>query len=266
MTYLQPSNRGRKTGVRKTLISLGIVIVIILGFIFTPRPFYIVMSKVFSPIWKFEFFVIGSFEHAVGIFKSKQSLVKENESLKKEIENTKPEILELKEVIQQNEQFKELLGRSEGVSRVVASILRKPPFSPYDSLVLDAGLEQKVSVGDKVYGPGQVLIGDISEVYKTTSKAELYSSPGKETPVLVGSRNVSSIAIGKGGGNFILSLPVEVGIEKGDIIKAPSIHVSILGVVEYIEVDSAESIQTVYFKSPFNINDLSLVEVFALPQ
>ncbi len=266
MTYLQPSNRTKTSARRSVFVSIVVIVLFASGFIFAPNFFFSITSKVFSPIWRFEFFALGSFENALAILKSKSSLVKENEALLLERERFASERLYLAEVVAQNEEFKELLGRSEDVSRVLGVVLRRPPFSPYDSLILDAGLRQGVSVGDKVYGPGQVLMGDIIEVEKSLSKAELYSSPGKETLVLIGPRSVSGTAIGRGGGNFILSLPIDVLVEKGDVIKAPSINVSILGVVEYVETDSAESIQTVYFKSPFNINDINFVDIFALPQ
>lgn len=266
MTYLQPSNRTKINARRTMFFSLSGVVLIACGFIFAPAFFFSSISKVFSPIWRFEFFALGSFENAMALFRSKSSLVRENESLRIEQENLSAERLYLAELVAQNEEFKELLGRSEGISRVLGIVLRRPPFSPYDSLILDAGLRQGVSIGDKVYGPGQVLIGDIVETESSISKVELYSSPGKETLVLIGARSISGTAIGRGGGNFILSLPIDVIVEKGDVIKAPSINVSILGIIEHIEVDSAESIQTIYFKSPFNINDINAVDIFALPQ
>ena len=59
----------------------------------------------------------------------------------------------------------------------------------------------------------------------------------------------------------MIHLPVEVGVQENDIILLPQIRPHTFGVVETVLVDSSDSLQTILFKSPVNINSLRFVEV-----
>ncbi|MDP3962635.1 MAG: hypothetical protein Q8Q03_02095, partial [bacterium] len=76
----------------------------------------------------------------------------------------------------ENEELKELFGRTEKSDKLLAVILKKPPVSAYDVFILDIGDDKGLKKGDRVYARGDILIGEIAEVNGRTSKAKLYSS------------------------------------------------------------------------------------------
>jgi hypothetical protein len=79
--------------------------------------------------------------------------------------------------------------------------------------------------------------------------------------VVLGSSSISVEAIGIGGGNFNIFLPREVEVKENDVIVIPSITSNIFGIVEKVNFKETDSFQTVLFKSPVNISELSFVEV-----
>jgi cell shape-determining protein MreC len=161
----------------------------------------------------------------------------------------------------ENEDIKKALGRTGKGNDVLGVILSRPPMSPYDTLVIDVGSADGVKAGNKVYTEGEVLVGDIAEVFEHESKVSMFSTPGRIMPIIVGSTTIETQATGKGGGNFTAKFPVEIRIKEGDLIVTPQIRPHAFGVVERIVVDSSDSLQTILFKSPINIHEFRFVEV-----
>ncbi len=106
-----------------------------------------------------------------------------------------------------------------------------------------------------------IYIGEVSEVYPHISKIILYSTPGHKLSVVLGTNSVSVEAVGVGGGNFNIFLPREVEVKEGDVIIIPSITTNVFGIVEKVNFKDKDSFQTVLFKSPVNISELSFVEI-----
>jgi cell shape-determining protein MreC len=196
-----------------------------------------------------------------GIVRSKYGLEVENQKLKDEIAARDAAALELDTLKSENESLKNTLGRTGKAQVTLGVIISRPPVSLYDTLVLDIGTNDGIKVGDKVYASGDVLIGDIAEVYSSESKVSLYSTPGRITPVLVGTSTIAASAMGKGGGNFVIKLPVSTKVVQGAVITIPHIRVHTFGVIDAIQVDSSDSLQTILFRSPVNVNQLQFVEV-----
>lgn len=153
----------------------------------------------------------------------------------------------------ENIELKDMLGRKESRNLLIAYILKKPPFSAYDSFVLDVGTKDGVSIGDKVYASGNILIGDIAEVSYSSSKARLYSSYGTEYEIFIGEKNIQTKAIGRGGGTFEAVIPRDTKISEGDTISIPDISNSVFGVVGNIIADPTHVFSTVVFSQPINI-------------
>jgi cell shape-determining protein MreC len=192
---------------------------------------------------------------------SKYSLVKENERLIQEVASRDASALLVDSLKDENETLKATLGRTGNGNDILGVVLSRPPFSVYDTIVIDVGRTDGLQVGNKVYVEGDTLIGDVVEVYDHQAKVSLFSTPGRQMSVLVGKTNISAQATGRGLGNFVIHLPVEVGVQENDIILLPQIRPHTFGVVETVLVDSSDSLQTILFKSPVNINSLRFVEV-----
>ncbi len=261
MNYLLKSSNfedRQKNARKKVAVTAGILILAGSIIAFTPvRNIFFLFSE---PLWKLESSIAGSsfFEY----FKAKQTLINERQAMEQKL-FLAGDLLAVNENLKtENDNLKDLLGRKDPKDKtVLATILVKPPQTPYDMLTLDIGTDHNVKVGDKVIANGNVYIGEISEVLPKMSKAFLYSSPGRKLSVVLGAGSVTAEAVGIGGGNFNILLPREVEVKEGDVIVIPAINSNVFGIVEQVNFKDKDSFQTVLFKSPVNVSELSFVEV-----
>ncbi|MBI5134142.1 MAG: rod shape-determining protein MreC [Candidatus Taylorbacteria bacterium] len=261
MTYLRRSNVSEKKSRLATLGIVALFVVLFLVHYFFPRFYPSVFLPITSLFAKSESGFTGWIGNMARVASSKYSLVKENDGLRREIASREASALLLNDLRTENESLKALLGRTGEGHDVLGVILSRPPMSPYDTLIIDIGSVDGVEAGDKVYAEGDILIGDVAEAYAHQSKVDLFSAPGRIIPILLGKSGVQIQAVGRGAGNFSARLPVEIGVEEGDPIILPQIRPHTFGVVEKIMVDSSDSLQTMLFKAPANINEIRFVEV-----
>jgi hypothetical protein len=153
----------------------------------------------------------------------------------------------------ENKELKEQLGRPILKNSLLAYILKKPPFTVYDSFILDVGTNQGVAIGDKVYSFGDILIGEILEVSPSVSKVKLYSSYGEKYEVLIGEKNVQATATGRGGGSFEIVIPRDIKVAEDDSITIPNISNTVFGTIGEIIAEPARAFSTVIFSQPINI-------------
>jgi len=227
VNYL-PKNRLRRPYLRRILVLVAIFIfgAVILSF------FDASIISVVSPIWK-----------------------------AKNIITTGSEIPSiLKEQTQENILL-ELVGRKQKANMVVASVLTRPPQTPYDVIVIDAGLNESITIGSEVSLPEGPILGVVSEVFSKSAKVKLFSASGEETNAVLERNNVPVILIGIGGGNFRLALPRDIAIEKGDRILSSDIASRPLATVADVSVRPTDSFKEVLAKSPTNIFALRFVFV-----
>lgn len=261
MNYLlKSSNFQERRKIYQKKIWIIVAVLIILIIILSTAPAKQILFSISQPIWELENYIASS---SLGdYFKFKQSLINENIILKQKLFLT-GDLAVFNDTLQnENATLKDLLGRKETkVKTILATVLVKPPRIPYDTLIVDVGKDNNVNIGDKVIANANVYIGEVSEVNAHSSKITLYSTPGRKLSVTLGADSVSAEALGAGGGNFIISLPREIGVKEGDSIVIPSIMPNIFGIIEKVDFKDKDSFQTIIFKSPANISELSLVEI-----
>lgn len=219
---------------------LGIIIpLLIIVYLFFPHFFSTIFLNIVSPFWnKDEIVNISQTE----IPSQLQSSI----------------ILELQK---ENAELKSMLNHRVSSSSVIAYIMKKPPFSAYDSFIVDIGVKSNVKVGDKVYAPGNVLIGEIAEIISENAKVKLYSSYGEKYEVFIGQKSIQATAIGRGGGSFEAVLPRDVKIQEGDIVTIPHLTTSVFGIVSKLLVNPSKTFSTVLFSQPINIYEQKWVEI-----
>src|SRR3989339_1017430 len=104
------------------------------------------------PIWKAKTAVVDNIESKGYIFRSKASVYKDNANLLNENAQLKISMIDYNILKDENLKLKELFGRTTPTKDLVlSSILTKPNFSPYDTIIIDIGTNLGVAVGDKVY-------------------------------------------------------------------------------------------------------------------
>jgi len=261
MNYLLKSREKRP---KKNILKIVLILVIVVIFLFILSTNFgkNVLFTTGKPLWSFSSSFVSFWKDNIGTFRSKQSLIEENKNLLLQIESTKKNLLFFDLIKKENETLKDLFDRKrQSDNLILASVLVKPNISPYDTLIVDVGKNNGVSVGELVMADASVFIGKVVEVYDYSSKIILYSSPGEKTNVLIGPANILKEAEGVGDGNFRIEVPKEIGVKVGDSIIMPSISTNIFGVVEKVESKETDSFQTVLFKSPINIQELKFVEI-----
>jgi cell shape-determining protein MreC len=144
---------------------------------------------------------------------------------------------------------------------MLGNILTKPNRSPYDTIIIDIGNNMGVRSGNLIYANGNVPIGNIDKVYSNTSLAVLYSSPGQKTDGFLDGSNASVELVGRGGGNFEMIIPIELSVEKGQIVYLPGNNSEVLALVNEIISKPSDPFKLVILSSPVNIQDLKWVEV-----
>ncbi|MSR71040.1 hypothetical protein EXS62_03320 [Candidatus Kaiserbacteria bacterium] len=161
----------------------------------------------------------------------------------------------------ENLDLKKRLGRDAGLVRILGAVLLRPPMTPYDTLLIDAGSEEGIAAGDRVAAAGTALIGRVSEVYPHAARVVLYSAPGeKHEGLLRGSVPVEFE--GQGGGSLTAKLPAGTSVSAGDPVLLPGIAGGLAGDVSYVERAGSESFVTLYIRLPADPFSLRYVEVW----
>lgn len=244
--------------VKLVVIFLVFLIAIFLGN-FLRKPFFPIFGSILKYGWQ-------------AIEQIKPDTKKENSRLIEENESLKTRIISLEYLEKENQELKSFFSRLPGEKTakeyILASIISKPPQSPYDVLIIDVGQDNGIKNGMRVFAYGDILLGYIVEVASKESKIKLFSFPGEKINVLIqnstGGENISVTAEGLGGGNFKIKLPDSIEVKIGDKITGTGLPAQaggllILGVVEKIETNQSDPFQKIYFRTPINIRYLSRV-------
>jgi cell shape-determining protein MreC len=265
MTYLKTTSRPRERR-NRTLLGVGISVLIVVMIVHFFMPQFIpgIVTSLIRPFWRLEFAI-----HS-GALRSEEALLVHNEELSRELADAEVRLETIRAIELENSELKGLLGRpltasstdvSHNDGRVLAAVLERPPFAPYDELVIDIGTDLGMTVGDKVYAPGDVLIGRVASVLGKTSKVILFSSPGNQYQVMIGSGHVPATAIGRGGGQYEAEVARDVSVQEGDFVTVPSISNKPFGVVTRVLSDETQPFEVILFAPPVNVYQLRWVMI-----
>ena len=261
MSYQFTSDRGRRSVQRGRNILIVTAVVLLLFFALLLRFsfFSSVLQTVGRPIWESQIVSSGIIGDIKGFFSSRASLISENNSLKNQLNDLSARVAVNDSLFSENESLKELLGRTNKKNLLLATVIERPNQSPYDTMVVDVGSVNGVTVGEQVFADSSLPIGTVTDVYGGSARVILYSSSGQKVSVLLGAKNVKAEAVGQGGGNFTIKIPRGVVVAEGDRIIAPSITTAFFGTVSHIDLAPNDSFQTIYFNSSVNLNELRFV-------
>lgn len=217
------------------------------------------LSALFSPIWKLTGKASVYTAGLSSIFTDQAELERKNRELSRQLEELSARVLDRNLLIEENLKLKEMLGRAPSENVVLAGVLSRPPLTPYDTFILDAGSRETISLGDTVLFGGTVAIGYIDQVFTTTSRARLYSAPGEEIQVHIEGYDAQFTAIGRGGGNFEMKIPKEIDNILNKEVITTGIDQKVFGIIEYAELDPSDAFQIVLFRIPVNTSEINRV-------
>jgi len=213
------------------------------------------------PFWVLEQRATTIVTDTAEVLRSKQALIRENKELKKQIQALQPQLRSRNLLYEENSTLKELFDRTTEEDTVLAVVLARPNTSLYDTLIVDVGTKNGVVSGDKVVVSGDIVVGIVDKVFAQTTVIKLFSTPGEEVIVMIGTQQIETTATGRGGGNFVARLPRDVGVEEGDSIIMPGITIKLFGVIEKIVTDPTQPFQTILFKNPVNMAEIGWVQI-----
>ena len=218
--------------------------------------FYLVgpsLVPLISPLWKTENAITRTIGGGFELLRSKQALVEENAILRERLISMELEISTISSAKEQEETLFRALGRTESSGGVLASVLVRPPQSLYDFLLVDAGSEDGVSLGAKVYMPEGPELGVVSEVFSNQARIKLGTSSGEKTGAVLERHGVPVVLEGVGAGNFRIRVPRETEVVVGDRILSATIEGNLLAIVGDITLQPTDSFKEVLAKSPWSI-------------
>lgn len=254
MTYLEPRKKNSRSKIFVAVISAILIVIAVVHF-FLPAFWPTLLGNLALPFWRAEF-VLES-----GALSSVENLMNENESLKRSLSEAQVRSQTASFLERENEGLKAMLGRASSTPLILAAVLKRPPFAPYDELIIDIGSDFRLSSSSQVFAPGEVPLGRISQVYDHSAKVILFSSPGMKHEVLIGQENTPALAVGRGGGQYEAELPRGLMVKEGDYVIAPALNGSPLGIVTSVISDTTEPFEKVLFSSPVNPYELRWVLV-----
>ena len=261
MSYLlDKKNKNKKISRIALAIFVLLLIIYFWSNVFSGLSF--VSQTVFRPVLILGQSIGRGFSNAGAYFASKKYLMQENENLKNQIIQSEADRANYATVLDENNKLKEILGRKNtNGEMILGTILSKPRESIYGTLIIDAGENQGIAIGQRVFALGNIPIGRIAEVYGNSAKVILFSYPKEKTEVVINGRDVFMEVIGRGIGNFEMILPRDFVLDVGTEVILPGITPYVLGTVVSIISDPRDSFQKALIASPVNIFQLKFVEV-----
>lgn len=261
MSYLLDKKTQRK---KFSNIAIGVVVLIILFYFRNGvwRGFSSVSTFIFHPVVVVGDSLGGKFRSIGAYFVSKTSLLAQNENLQAEVAADDARMANYDSVVADDAAIKDILNRKNPkLNMVLGAILSKPNQSIYDTLIIDAGTDQGVKISDTVFAFGNIPIGRVADVTSNSAKVILFSNPGETTEVVLSGKNSFMQLVGRGGGNFEISLPKDSGLSKGDQVTLPGISNYLVAITQTTISDPREPLSKALLTSPVNIQNLKFVEV-----
>lgn len=256
MKYL-PKSRQRGGHRQKAFFLFAIFIIGALFFSFFDN----LITKAVSPLWRGENWFSRTLTHTGEYFKTRSTLLEENITLKEKSASLELELSALSLSRSESERLLALLGRQVRSGGTTVSVLTQPPQSPYDLVVVDAGLREGIAIGSKVYLPEGPLVGVVTQVFPSFSRVKLLSTSGEKTSAVLERHEVPVEMEGQGGGSFKIVLPRETDAQAGDRILSGDLESSLVAVIEEVNLEPTDSFKEVLARSPANIFNVRFLTV-----
>jgi cell shape-determining protein MreC len=259
------SSRAKTTLRRKRSLLVGalvVAVVILSAPVIRSGTFFVLGMPLRAASGAYNFLAAGS-----AGFVSSIALSEENRVLRHRIAALEGEVARSAGVVQQYNDLVESLGRSTHASstlagakpHLIASVLARPPRTPFDVFGIDAGRAEGVSEGDRVGYEG-IVLGVVDTVDEHTAAVRLFSSPQSSMTVRIGSVDVE--AVGQGGGRIRLQAPKGETIVAGDPVLLPALSLDLVGIVQLVESPENDAFQTAYFGAPVSLSEIRYVSLY----
>lgn len=194
-------------------------------------------------------------------FRDRNTLTSEIESLQGEL-RAKQSLEDTVRVLESENNILRSLGGAEGTApRIMAGIVARPPFVPYDAVLLDRGEKDGIKQGAVMYSETGYAIGMIQQLFQDSSIGVLFSTSGIETTAYILGPNIYTTAYGEGGGVIRVSVPQDITLTEGDIVLLPSLERGMLGKISIIRSEASEPEKNGFIAGDIPLQSLRFVAV-----
>lgn len=166
-------------------------------------------------------------------------------------------------VLEENRNLRQVSTVESITTEVPARVLSRPPRTHYDTLIVGAGSGSGVAVHDIAVWNG-ILLGEVKLVTASSATVELYSTPGVEHDVIVGTPSAVAIARGLGGGAFEVLIPQGVLVSAGEYVRASTDETLILGRVVSVSGSATDATKTVHVAMPMSLSEIDFISLVPL--
>ncbi|MGH7175315.1 MAG: rod shape-determining protein MreC [Minisyncoccia bacterium] len=208
-------------------------------------------------------FLSGTVKNFSNGFKNAQFLANENDSLATQNQQLGEENALLSAKIAD---LTTLIGAvPQPALGIAAGVIARPPESPYDTLVVGAGSDSGVVVGDAVYSAGGIPLGVVENVSSGYARVALLSAGGMRSDAWLGNAHEPLTLVGQGGGALSAQVPRSASTTTGEEIYVGGPGSLPIGSVASAGGDPSAPFLTLYIKGSVNPAALTYVLIRSVP-
>lgn len=250
---------------RLALPIVPVIVALALVVTHAPIPLFVVDSAhtMAVPLWKTRDALRATVVATYDSLESTQSLVAENIALHTELSTLRRENFMAQITLHENATLRALLGRTDDKKQLLpAAIVNDETFSPYESFVIDQGMQEGVGEQMLVLSAEGFALGSVYRALEHTAIVTKFSAPTIQTEVLlVGTTTVHARMEGYGGGTMVIRVPRDLEIAERTDVVLPNFGGSPIGTVVHIALTPQDAYQTVYVRAPVNMYQVRYVFV-----
>ncbi len=219
-----------------------------------------ITASLTSPFYTVRHYLDTSGATVPAFIRDREELLEQIRQLEQQVSSHQGVDATLGYIMEENNELRSLLQASTS-PRIVAGVIARPPFTPYDTVIIDRGTRDGIVEHAPVYFGGGTAIGYVRKVFSEDALVTLFSSPEVESTVYVFGPNLFTTAYGEGGGVVRISIPQGIAIAEGDVVVLPSLDTGVLGVIDEVQSVSTEPEQRAYVTLSAPIQSIRLVSV-----
>lgn len=252
----------KKTGGRRELAAVLIAFCVLF---FAHDALRAIGGFIGDMVYRTEYYMRTSSATVPVFLRSRIELLSEINALKDEVSAGKSSVATIAYLTRENDELRNLLSGTTS-PRVAAAVIARPPYTPYDTLVIDRGSVDGIVQFAPVYYGGNMALGYVESVTAHTAHVVLFSSPGVKSTVYIFGSNIFTNAYGEGGGVIRVSVPQGIPLSVGEPVVLPSLNTGLIGIIDEVQSIPTEPEQHAYVTLSAPLQSIRAVGVATRPQ
>jgi len=252
--------KNKKTSYARLVgIVVGFLAIVTVVSWLAPKAWPTVFHGIAVPVWQGGQYLTSSASGAFRFLEPKKDLLAENEYLRQRVSQLTKKEFAYAQIAHENEALRNIkIGEKEDSK--IARVLSKPPITPFDTLTIDIGLQDGISLEGVAFTQEGYGIGKIKNILSSSASVEMFSSPDQEIPASIDRNGIEVILVGEGGGNFSVQISKDVDIRDGDLV-VKRLGNNLVPVAVIVSTEVTEGDPLAYFQAHVPVNIFELTHV-----